>query len=83
MDEFFIFFLAGTETTSSFITVMILLLCLHPEVEEKVRAEIEEVMKNDDYSFENLKKCTYIDCVEKEAIRCYGPGQGLFFRESK
>ena len=37
-------------------------------------------MKEDDYSFENLKKMTYIDCVEKEVTRFYGPVNGMFLR---
>ena len=52
----------------------------HPEVERKVRAEIEEFMKEEDYSYENLKNFTYIDNVEKETTRFYGPGNLNFLR---
>lgn len=31
-------------------------------------------MKEDDYSYENLKKFVYIDAIEKEVTRIYGPG---------
>lgn len=37
-------------------------------------------MKEDDYSYENLKKFTYIEKVQKEAIRMYGPATGIFSR---
>ena len=37
-------------------------------------------MKDDDYSYENLKKMTYIDCVEKETTRYYGPVNLIFAR---
>ena len=37
-------------------------------------------MKTDDYSFENLKKMTYIENVEKEVSRFYGPLNGNFRR---
>ena len=37
-------------------------------------------MKDDDFSYENLKKCTYIDCVEKEVTRFYGPVNQIFSR---
>ena len=40
-------------------------------------------MKTDDYSFENLKKMTYIECVEKEVTRFYGPVSVVFAREVK
>jgi cytochrome P450 len=62
---------------------MIYLVCLHPEVEEKVRREIDEVVKEEDYSYENLKRCTYIDCIEKEVTRYYGPGFRIFDRFSE
>ena len=45
--------------------MMIYLTVQHPEVEKKVREEIEEYMKDDDYSYENLKQMKYIDCLEK------------------
>ena len=65
LNEFTTFFIAGVDTTSNFLTTMIYLTVQHPEVEEKVRKEIAEYMKDEDYSFENLKNFTYIDCVIK------------------
>ena len=62
--------------------MMIYLIAQHPEVEKKVRQEIEEYMKDDDYSYENLKKLTYIDCIEKETTRFYGPVNGFLYRLS-
>ena len=37
-------------------------------------------MKEEDYSYDNLKKMTYIDCVEKETSRFYGPVNMIFSR---
>ena len=37
-------------------------------------------MKNDDYSYENIKNLTYLDCVHKETLRYYGPGNVIFTR---
>ena len=54
--------------------MMIYLVAQHPEVEKKVREEIKEHMVEDDYSFENLKNFRYIENVEKEVTRFYGPG---------
>ena len=45
--------------------MMIYLIAQHPEVEKKVREEIDTYMKDEDYNYENLKGLTYIDCVEK------------------
>ena len=38
-------------------------------------------MSEDDYSYEHLKKFKYIDCIQKETTRIYGPANGLFLRE--
>ena len=40
-------------------------------------------MKNDDYSYENLKNFTYIDNLQKETMRCYGPAPLLFERKAR
>ena len=61
---------------------MIYLIAQHPEIEKKVRQEIKEHMKDDDYSYENLKNLTYIDCIEKETTRFYGPLNSFFLRLS-
>ena len=37
-------------------------------------------MKGDDYSYETLKKMSYINCVEKEVTRVFGPVNEVFFR---
>ena len=38
-------------------------------------------MKDDDYTYENLRKMAYIDNVLKEVTRFYGPANSIFFRE--
>lgn len=40
-------------------------------------------MSTEDYSYENLKNLTYIDLLQKETTRYYGPGTHLFSREAK
>ena len=79
-DEFRTFFFAGVDTTSTYLATTIFEIARNPEVEEKVRAEIEEHMQTDDYSYENLKMFTYIDNVQKEVTRFYGPVSGTFLR---
>ena len=37
-------------------------------------------MRDDDFSYENLKKMAYIDCVQKEVTRFFGPVNGMFLR---
>lgn len=40
-------------------------------------------MKEDSYTYQNLKNFTYIDNIQKEVTRMYGPATFLFFREAK
>ena len=40
-------------------------------------------MEIDEYSYENLKNFKYIDNLQKEATRFYGPGTHLFSRKAK
>lgn len=73
-------FVAGTDTTSNFWNVMVAYLCKYPEIMKKARDEIDLYMKDDDYSYENLKKMEYLDAIEKEVTRIYGPGNIVYPR---
>ena len=53
-------------------------------IEQQLRQQIEEVIKTDeDITKENLKKLTYIDWIQNETTRYYGPGNGIFTRISQ
>jgi cytochrome P450 len=56
---------AGTDTTSYFLMTMIYLILKNPQVEHKLRQEIETHMSDDDYSYANLKNMVYIDYIQK------------------
>jgi hypothetical protein len=44
--------------------MMVYYVCDNPRIEERLRKEINEVIKtDDDYTFENLKKLEYIDWI--------------------
>ena len=74
------FLFAGTDTTSHFLQMMVYYIARDPEVEGKIRTEIDRFMSTNDYSYENLKNLTYIDNIQKETTRLYGPGLFLFWR---
>ena len=38
-------------------------------------------MNDMDFSYQNLKKINYIDYIQKETMRMYGPITGLFVRD--
>ena len=60
-DEFASFMSAGSETTALFITFLLFEIFRYPQVEKRLREEIEEYIKcDDDINLENLKKLTYM-----------------------
>lgn len=57
--------------------MMVYLSAKHPRVEKKLREQVNSVIKSDeDITFENLKKLTYIDWISSETTRFYGPAVG-------
>ena len=83
IDELSTFLVAGTDTTTFFFTMMVYFLGKHPRVQEKLRQQVNEVIKsnsNQEITFDNLKKLTYIDWIQFETTRHYGPANGIFFR---
>ena len=73
--------MAGTDTTAHLMLLIVYYLALNPQIEQKLREQVAEVIKEDkDITVDNLKKLTYIDYLQKEGTRIYGPGTGIFFR---
>ncbi|GAB2764828.1 cytochrome P450 [Salinimicrobium soli] len=73
IDEILILFTAGHETTSNALTFTCELLARHPEVQEKVAAEVKEAKESSEDLFELLRKCSYTQHVIEEAMRLYPP----------
>lgn len=73
-------FVAGADTTSNFWNMLVAYLGKYPQVDAQVRQEVTKYMGDADYSYENLKKLTYIDALQKEVTRVYGPGNITFPR---
>jgi cytochrome P450 len=68
-DQVMTFFLAGHETTASALAWCLKLLCEHPEVSDKVRAEVDGA--------EEQTELPYTMSAFKEALRLYPPGWTL------
>ena len=69
------FILAGMDTTSNALSRIFHLLAAHPDVQEKLRAEIVEAQGGDrsDIPYDDLVKLPYLDAVCRETLRVYAP----------
>jgi len=73
--------MAGSDTSATVIRVVFLYLMTSPSMQAKVRAEIDDGIKNGTISnpikdFE-ARKLTYLQAVIKEALRLWPPVTGL------
>ena len=71
---------AGSDTTAITLSAVLYHLCRNPNVLEKLRAELEDKMRNRHsdqlISFREAQECTYLQAVIKETMRVH-PGNGL------
>uniref|UniRef100_A0A8C6SV36 Cholesterol 24-hydroxylase n=1 Tax=Neogobius melanostomus TaxID=47308 RepID=A0A8C6SV36_9GOBI len=72
IDNFVTFFIAGQETTANQLSFCIMELGRHPDVLEKLRQEIDEVLgMKKDVNYNDLGNLTYLSQVLKETLRLY------------
>uniref|UniRef100_A0A8B9U0W5 Cholesterol 24-hydroxylase n=1 Tax=Anas zonorhyncha TaxID=75864 RepID=A0A8B9U0W5_9AVES len=77
LDNFVTFFVAGHETTANQLSFTVMALAQHPEIMERVQAEVDEVLgAKRDISYEDLGKLKYLSQVLKESLRLYPPVPG-------
>lgn len=70
----FVFYIAGFETSSTTASYCLYELSIHPEIQEKVRNEIEIVIKkHGDITYESLNDMTYLHKCVSETLRKYPP----------
>jgi enediyne biosynthesis protein E7 len=72
-DELVTLLLAGHETTASTLGWTLHLLSHHPEVTERLRAEVLDVVGDRAPGFADLERLTYTSMVLQEAMRLYPP----------
>nr|ADP22309.1 P450 monooxygenase [Bactrocera dorsalis] len=69
----FVFFLAGLETSSSTMSFALYELALHPEIQDKARAEIESVLARYDgeITYEGVREMQYLYQIFCETLHKY------------
>ncbi|CAN7937061.1 unnamed protein product, partial [Ixodes hexagonus] len=79
MAQCVIFLLAGQDTTSSVIAYTVYLLALHPDVQEKLRQEVDDCFEQygPEPALDVVIKLKYLDCVISESLRLYPPAVRL------
>lgn len=72
-NEVIVLFMAGHETTANTLAWTWYLLSQAPDVEEKMRVELEEVCQGGVPTYEHYSRLTYLRAVLDEAMRLYPP----------
>jgi cytochrome P450 len=76
-DQVLTIFLAGYETVAIAMTWTWYLLSLHPEVEAKFHAEIDEVLGERLPTYDDLPRLRYVEMVLAESMRLYPPAWAM------
>lgn len=66
-----VFFIAGNETTASTLSYITYCLATNMDVQEKLIAEIDEVLGEGEATYEDVNKLQYLDKVIQETMRLY------------
>ncbi|XP_041359775.1 cytochrome P450 3A8-like [Gigantopelta aegis] len=69
-----LFFLAGYDTSSTTLSLVVYNLATHPDVQDKLLAEIDELLPEDQPNYDNISKLEYLDMCVSETLRIYPPG---------
>ncbi|XP_029902533.1 cholesterol 24-hydroxylase-like [Myripristis murdjan] len=77
LDNFVTFFIAGQETTANQLAFCIMELGRHPDILEKARKEVDDVIgMKQEISYDDLGKLVYLSQVLKETLRLYPTAPG-------
>ena len=66
-----LFFSAGYETTATTLHYLAYLLAIHPEIQDKVHTEIDDVVGKNDPTYEMMNKLSYLEMCINETLRLY------------
>ena len=72
-DEVITFFLAGHETTALALSWTWFMLATHPDIQEKLAAEVDSVLAGRTPTADDLQRMPYTRMVLQEGLRLYAP----------
>lgn len=78
IDECKLFYFAGQETTSAWLTWTIILLAVHQDWQQKAREEVLQLCGRQQPDYEILGNLTIVTMVLNEVFRLYSPVTSLF-----
>ncbi len=81
-DEAMTLFNAGHDSSAAALAWIWYLVASHPQVEDKLVAEIDQVLGGRLAGYEDVERLTYTEMVVKETLRIYPPTWTLFAREA-
>ena len=69
--------MAGVDTTSNSISRVLHQLCLHPQAQDRLRAEVVAAFEQygSTIPYDELSQLPYLDAVCRETLRLYAPAQ--------
>ncbi|CAF1403819.1 unnamed protein product [Adineta ricciae] len=73
LGQTFAFLFAGYETTSVLMSFFFYVMATQPHIQEKVYDEIQQVIANNEVTYEKLSELHYLDMVISETLRMYPP----------
>ncbi|XP_076473006.1 cytochrome P450 3A29-like [Babylonia areolata] len=71
--QMILFFVAGYETTGSTLQYLAYSLAMHPDIQERVVAEIQQELGEETPTYDNVSKLKYMDHAIHETLRLYPP----------
>jgi len=78
----FLLFLAGQETSAGSLTMSLYYLGIHQEFQKRAREEVESVCGSEEINSDHLENLNFLNSCINESLRINAPVDGVFLREA-